>query len=308
MLRHARAFASTLAFAMIAARSSFAQQPAAAPTAAVAVLVKFTEAFNKHDAQAIGELMAEDVVYVGQAVGRLEGRAAVADAYADLFKADPKSMITVKSSFPRPIAQGVEAADGAALVTHGDGATTASTFTATLVQDGANWQFKVIHESDLPPAPSQTVDRLAALDWLVGRWADETPEHAVTNEFRRSGSGAFLTRTFSRVEGGQPTHSGTQVIGWDEEGQTFRSWLFGDDGSFGEGYFHPESPDKPNKWINKTVLKLPDGRRGSLTQIIERKNNDQFTIQTIDAEIDGEAQPNSAPATMTRQAAAPVVN
>jgi uncharacterized protein (TIGR02246 family) len=304
MRRLAYALATAAALAATAANRSSAQQPAAAPTGAAALFAKFSEAFNKHDAQAIGALMAEDVVYVGQAIGRLEGRAAVADAYAALFKADPKIILAVQLHPQRPVVQGVEAVDGNAIVTHGDGATSASTFTATLVRNGDAWQLKLIHESDLPLPPSLAAERLAALDWLLGRWEDETPEHSVTNEFRRSGSGAFITRTFSREAGGDTTHSGTQVIGWDEEGQTFRSWLFGDDGSFGEGYFHPESPEK---WINKTVLKLPDGRRGSLTQIVERRGDDQFTIQSIDAEIDGEALPNSEPATMNRQTAEPVI-
>lgn len=309
MQRTACVVVATVVFAAASARHAAAQQPAAQPnaappTASAFVFGKFAEAFNKHDAKAIGELMAEDVVYVGQSIGKLSGRAAVADAYAALFKADPKGQIAVKLGPQRLVAPGVEVADGVAIVAHDGGAATASTFTSTLVRDGRNWRFKQIHESDLPPAPSAVGSQLAALDWLVGRWTDETPEHAVTNEFRKSGSGAFLTRTFRREADGDATHSGTQVIGWDQEGQTFRAWLFGDDGSFGEGYFHPESPDK---WINKMALKLPDGRRGSLTQIIERKNNDQFTIQSIDVEIDGEAMPNSDPATMNRQSAEPAI-
>ncbi len=58
---------------------------------------------------------------------------------------------------------------------------------------------------------------------------------------------------------------GSQIIGWDPYAQTIRSWLFDSDGGFGVGRWTPAG----NRWTVKTLSVLPDGRRGSATNIYE---------------------------------------
>jgi hypothetical protein len=111
-----------------------------------------------------------------------------------------------------------------------------------------------------------------------------------------------LVRTYRLEQGGATTRTGTQVIGWDAEQQCIRCWLFDGSGSFGEGTW---LPDGDKKWINKMVMKLAAGHRGSLTQVYELSDDGKLTIATIDREIDGEAQPNGSPVSLVRPGSEP---
>ena len=77
-----------------------------------------------------------------------------------------------------------------------------------------------------------------------------------------------------------------------------RCWLFASDGSFAQGSWLPQGP---NGWLIKLAGQRPDGLRGSLTQVLERTGDDQYTLQTIDRDWDGAPLPNGQVNTLTRR-------
>ena len=261
-----------------------------------AILDAFTLAFNAHNANTLSALWAEDAVYRVAATGaEIKGRAAIAAAYADLFKQQPgaKIKITVQNS---QVEGKTATVVGMAEVTQPGKEPTRSLFNATFTRNIASWLLSSVDEGEIPSPDSVGV---ASLGWLAGSWSEELPAGKVMNQFHWVDGGAFMVRNYWREAKEGPAIQGTQIFGWDPEQACIRTWLFDSSGSFGEGYWQRQGQ---NTWVNKMAVKLPDGRRGSVSQILTHTDENELTLQSVDREIDGEAQPNTAAAKMTRVA------
>jgi uncharacterized protein (TIGR02246 family) len=275
-------------------------RPSDANRALAEVLAAFLRAFNGHDAAAVAKLWKEDALHVAKdSDTRTAGRAAIQAAYAQLFKDDPKCVLNIVAKEIRAVTPNVVNLECIADVRHTNGDVSRSEFNALVVQRGSTWLIDQVHENDVPLFPAAT-ENLSPLAWLVGNWTDDSKNGRVANETHWAMNGAFLVRNYQLEQNGAVARQGTQIIGWDAEHKCLRSWLFDGSGSFGEGTWQPEGD---NKWVNKMVLKLPDGRRGSLDQVFQRAGDDKLTIETIDREIDGKAQPNGPPVSLVREGA-----
>lgn len=271
------------------------QEPADAALTAVGRALE--TAFNAHDAPAMSILWTEDAVHHSLSTGaELSGRQAISDAYAKLFADDPGCKLSVSVQSVKRNTDTTATVVGIAQVDHSGRAPTRSQFEAKLARTGADWLLTRVDETDLP---LDVAAALSPLGWLVGRWVEETPNGSVVNQFRWVDGGVFLLRNYHRESEDGPRIQGTQIIGWDAEQACIRTWLFDSTGSFGEGYWQP---DGTTRWLNKLAIKLSDGRRASVTQVLDRVGADQLILQSIDREIDGAAQPNGPIATLVRKA------
>ncbi|MBL9165792.1 MAG: nuclear transport factor 2 family protein [Planctomycetaceae bacterium] len=288
------------ALALLGAFTSAAAPAHAAPSAKLdpslaAMLGTFEKAFNAHNAPAMMALWTPDAFYNATVANvQVKGRDAIGAAYADLFKQQPTSSLKLTITESK-IEGGKASLLGMAEVTQQGQLPTRSLFRASLEKVGASWLFSSVEESELP-ADSPT--GMSQFGWLAGTWTEALPSGDVKNTYHWVNGGAFMVRNYSRAAKQGPAAEGTQIFGWDAEQQCIRTWLFDSNGSFGEGYWQRQGADK---WVNKMALKLPDGRRGSVTQIMTRKGDNEIILQSVDREIDGQFQPNTAPATMTRQ-------
>ncbi len=301
---HWRAILTLIAAAVaLAGGRAGAQQAAPADPAreAIAVVIDtFAQAFNKHDSAALSVLWSEKATHRSTTTGQvLTGRAAIADAYAALFKRDPKCTVALHVDSLR--IDGPSALlTGAATVDHDNFASTRSRFAARLVRVGQAWLIDRVDEAELPPDAETGLQPLA---WLVGSWVDDTPANKVVNQFSWDENRNFIVRRFwhepKKPAAGHapPPTQGMQIIGWDAEQQVIRTWFFDSHGSFGEGYWQSSGDAK---WINKLAVKLPDGRRAAQTQVLEKLGDGQISLQSIDREVDGAAQPNGAIAKFVR--------
>lgn len=271
-----------------------AEDPAP-PPGVVKTLAALADAFNRHDAQAAAAQWSTDAVHESSLAGdRLTGREAIAKAYAELFRADPKSEMKFHPGPSRLGAEGEALVSGTIEVRHGDGSVTTSRVAARLVESPEGWRIKQVREWVAPP---RAADALAQLEWLVGSWVDETPEGRVTNEVEWARGRNFLARDYRQEAGGKVVREGRQLIGWDAEDQCLRCWTFDSDGSFGEGVLEPGGE---NRWLSRMIVKLADGRRGSMTQAMERLPDGNLKIESLARDVDGEPQPNGAPVMMRR--------
>jgi uncharacterized protein (TIGR02246 family) len=276
---------------------SGAESAATAEKAAATVVANIEKAFKEHNAAALAALWKEDAVHTAKSSGeRTEGRKALQESYAKLFKEDPKSQLKITVGKLRQVTPGVLHLDGVADVQHSNGEVSRSEVSAILVQQNGAWLVDQVQETDLPLA-SQAATHLSELDWLLGKWSDETKEGRVENETHWNSTLNYLVRNYRAEAQGATVREGMQIIGWDAEQKCLRSWLFEGDGSVGEGTWQ-RSGD--NKWINKMVLKLADGRRASMAQVFQPAGDNKLMVETVDREVDGEAQPNSGPMTLSR--------
>lgn len=282
-----------LAAALVAAHAA-AQEPPQHPGIAK-TLAALADAFNRHDPQALAALWATDAVHESAQSGdKLTGRDAIGKAYAELFKADPKAEMKLHAGAAKEEKPGELSAQALVEVRHGDGSVTSSHVAATLVESKDGWRIKHVRETVAPP---RATDALAQLEWLVGSWVDESKAGRVVNDVDWARGRNFLTRAYRQENDGKVIREGTQIVGWDTEDQCLRCWTFDNDGSFGEGVWEP---DGENRWVARMVLKLADGARGSMTQLIERLPDGNLKIESLAREIDGQSQPNSPAVTLRR--------
>jgi hypothetical protein len=194
----------------------------------------------------------------------------------------------------------VAAIDGVTAVSTRGEETEESTFSGIVVQTGGRWVIQLLEESPVP-TPATAHDALRELEWLVGRWLDESETATITTTVRWSPSQAFLIRSFAVETAEGLDREGTQVIGWDPRSRQIRSWTFDSDGSFGDGVWTRTD----DGWLVKSTQTLADGRAASGTYVFTLESEDALFVQLIGHEIEGEPQPTGPAIRVVRMADEP---
>lgn len=276
-----------LAFLSLLACFAPALLPAAEPTAdekgVKAAVESYVEAFNKADADAVANHWAEDAEYQLPTGERVQGRKAIREVFAKMFAADHPPKIDVIKARIRILTKDVAIEEGEVQVQTGDGAPEGSTYVAVHVRKGKEWKLNTVREVASPAPEPAAESPLHDLEWLVGNWKEESKSGA-HSRFSWSKNRTFLTCQFKVPLPDGDVLEGTQVIGWDPESKVIRSWLFDQDGGFGEGLWTKTE----SGWSIKFVQVLPDGRRASATNTYERVDADTFAWKSINRKVDGQ--------------------
>ena len=260
-------------------------------------LASYMEAFNNHDAAAVGKFWSPDCISVAEDSGeRIEGREALQKHFATFFQEAPGARLTGQISSIRIVRPEVAMIEGQTTLVVADTEPVVSTFSALLVREGDAWLISNSHERDVPP-PTSPQDALQDLEWLIGTWQDQSDDSQVVTAVRWSPNRAFLIRSFTAQFANNEVQ-GTQVIGWDPLNRQIRTWTFYADGSFGQGTMSKHDDD----WMLKMWQILSDGRVAAATQVITRVDDDTMTVQVIGETVNGEPSPTSDPVTVVRMA------
>lgn len=266
-------------------------KPAQDPTreAVGAVLRRYVEAFNKGEAKAVASLWTPGGVYIDSETGdRVEGRAALEADFAAFFKQNRNAHLSGQVTSVRSVTPDVASVEGTASVVLPDSDPSETTYTAVFVKNGEEWLIDSVHETDVPTPPSST-DALKDLEFLIGKWVDESDDVRVETTIRWSPSKAFLLRSFSAQGADGEENQGTQVIGWDPRSKQIRSWTFNSDGSFGDGVWAKTG----DEWHVKSTQTGADGEGSSGTYVVARVDDNTLTVQLIGLEVEGEPRPST---------------
>ena len=138
--------------------------PKEADSAAVKQLLsKFTQAFNDHDAQAMGALFAENADFTNLRGASQHGREKIQTNFVTLFKGILKD--AKRTDSPRgvrllaPTLATVDSDDTIAGSLTPDGKSNPlrkGLMTWIVAKQGGQWRILVFHEQDFPPAPAVT--------------------------------------------------------------------------------------------------------------------------------------------------------
>jgi ketosteroid isomerase-like protein len=259
-------------------------------------LDEFVAAFNEKNAEKLAACWTETATHTDRETGeRTEGRAAIQADFTKIFAAQPGIKLSAALTRTKLITAEVAQVEGLSTVIGGDGVPVESVFTAIMTRSGEKWLFYSIEET-AAPVPATPADALQELEWLIGEWTDESGDVKVRTTFRWSANRAFLLRSFVAESADGIALEGTQVIGWDANLQQIRSWTFNSDGSFGSSTWSKNE----NSWLAKSSQTSANGDISSGTYVLERVDENSFTLQLIGHEINGDAQPAVPAATITR--------
>jgi uncharacterized protein (TIGR02246 family) len=226
------------------------------------MLAGYLRAFNRHDAAAAAAHWAAAAENVNLDTGEVtRGREAVREVFASLFELDAEAAIDIDVDAIRPLRDDVAVVDGISRVSYSDGDVAGSRFSAVVIREDDHWRLASVRETAaaVEPKPARPLDQLA---WLVGSWEDVGDGVIASSQAAWSADRGFLVRTHvstpdehpagrpaagdSGIPGLLPAAAGgrrelTEIIGWDPERETIRSWLFSADGRFAEGTWSREA-------------------------------------------------------------------
>ncbi len=267
--------------------------PVPAPPASedpLAIVTSFSEKYG----QAFNAAKIDDLIALWRATGTYEdetdglvvtGHAALKEGFGNLFKDNPGLRIIANVQSVRPVTREVLMFEGIVTTTAPESDATVSSFEAVLVKEGNQWLLDSVKES----ATVEGKAMLQNLAWLVGEWRDDNQDVSIETTVRWSSQQAFLIRAYKVRVGEEISHEGTQVIGWDAQQKTIRSWNFESDGAFGEGLWTLAS----GEWTIRNTLTLADGTRGSSRQILRPESADAYTVESVGRELGGVPLPST---------------
>ncbi len=257
----------------------------------------YVQAFNAKDAKSLSAMWSEDATHVDHELAqRTTGRDEIMADIEAVFARPESVMLSGTVDDVRMVTDNVAHVGGQVMVTVGGEEPTSTQYSAVLVKNGDQWSIDTMEEFALPQ-PLSASSALSQLDWLIGTWNDTSGSIAVRSTVRLADGGSFLIRSFEAQSDSESMSKSTQIIGWDPRSQQIHSWTFNGDGSFGEGQWSKSA----DQWMIKSTQTLADGRTASGTYILSPSNQDEFSIQLVAHEIEGELQP-STPAVVVQRA------
>ena len=250
----------------------------------------FIKVVEKGDAKAVAASWTEDGEYIDDAGTTIRGRAAIEAAYAKAFakKKNVKVEMTVESiRFP---SKDTAIEEGYAKSYKGDSEQpTASRYSVLHVREGGRWLMALLREW-----PDEGVS-LRDLDWLIGTWEAKTDESEVRTVYEWDAKKNSI-RCHITIKGTGRNVSGMQVLLKDPRTGQLRSWLFDDDGGFGDSVRTRDG----KRWLITAAGVQADGGELTATNLLTPLDKDTFTWQSTERTLDGEELPNVPPVKVTR--------
>lgn len=246
----------------------------------------YLAAWEKGDAAALGALFALDAEYTTDAGETISGRGGISERLKAFLAATPGAALAIAVDSAKFLTPDVLVEKGYATVA-ADGATETTRYTATHVRNKGQWLIAELHES-IPPAADPGVEAITALEWLIGKWKAGKGDDGPVAEATWTLDGRFISRTtrMPRDEGGPFVT--VEVIGYDPLRGQLRSWVFDNEGGFGEGIWRQDE----DKWLVSFRATLPDGGQSSGDHILTRLDDTHLALESVNRVLNGEALPN----------------
>jgi uncharacterized protein (TIGR02246 family) len=249
----------------------------------------FIQAFEKGDAKAVAAAWTEEGEYIGDDGTTIRGRAAIEAAYAKAFAKSKKLKVEIIVESIRFPSKDTAIEEGYAKSYKGDSEhPTAARYSVLHVREGGHWLMAVLREW-----PDEGVS-LRDLDWLIGTWEAKTEEAEVRTAYEWDAKKNSIRCHFT-IKGKDRNVAGLQVLLKDPRTGQLRSWLFDDDGGFGDGAWTRDG----KRWVIAAAGVQADGGELTATNILTPVDKDTFTWQSTERTLDGEELSNIPPVKVT---------
>jgi uncharacterized protein (TIGR02246 family) len=257
-------------------------------------LRKLTEALegavDKEDARALASLWTEEGEYVGEHGVTIRGRSAIEKAYGLAFGKNHRTKLQLHVDSIRFVARDSAIIEGRAQSQRGKAdQPTSSRFSVLCARENGTWLIALLREW-----PDEGIT-MSDMEWLIGTWTAKTEGGEVRTTYEWDESKKFIHCRFS-IKVLDDTLAGTQYIGRDPRTGNLRSWLFENDGGFGEAEWTWDG----KRWLQAATGVQADGDEVTATNILTPIDKDSFIWQSIDRTENDEDVPNIPPVKVTR--------
>ena len=257
----------------------------------------YIKAFNDRDARALAEQWSPEAVYENRLTGnRVEGRAAIAQQFEELFATATQLKLAVQIESIQFVSPNVASEVGIATFVRPEQPPAQIAYSAVYVQRDGKWLLDRVTDRESVNNPSN-YDHLRQLEWMVGSWVDEDDATSIVTECKWAKNNSFLVRSFTVSTENRVDLSGMQIIGWDADAKQIRSWTFDSVGGFSEGQW----TRKNDRWYVAKSGVLADGGKVSAINIITYVDDNSFKLQSTQRTVAGRLLPNIDEVLVVRQ-------
>jgi uncharacterized protein (TIGR02246 family) len=251
---------------------------------------EFIRLVDKGDAKAVAAAWTEDGEYISDDGTTIRGRSDIEAAYAQAFAKKKKTKVEMTIESIRFPSKDSAIEEGYAKSYKGDSDhPTCSRYSVLHVREGGKWLMAVLREW-----PDEGVS-LRDLDWLIGDWEAKTDDAEVRTSYEWDANKNSI-RCNITIKGKGRKVSATQVLLKDQRTGQLRSWIFGDDGSFGDGAWLRDG----KRWVILATGVEVDGGELTARNILTPVDKNTFTWQSTERTVDGDEVPNIPPVKVTR--------
>jgi uncharacterized protein (TIGR02246 family) len=250
----------------------------------------FIKLVEKGDAKGVAAAWTEDGEYIDDDGTTIRGRAAIEAAYAKAFAKKKKTNVEINIESIRFPSKDTAIEEGyAKMYRDGSDQPTCSRYSVLHVREGGKWLMAVLREW-----PDEGVS-LHDLDWLIGTWQSKNDDTEVRSKYEWDANKNSIRCTFT-IKGPGRNVTATQIIMKDPRGGDLRSWIFEDNGGFGEGEWTRDG----KKWVIEASGVEADGGELTAKNILTPVDKDTFVWQSTERTLDGEDLPDILPVKVTR--------
>ena len=301
-MRHFFSLTLLLVFGLTTPTVAQTEVASEAPTDAQQLAIRqnidsYIQAFNAGDAKQLAAHWTEDGELTTEAGTTYQGRQAMEDAFTEYFAANKGAVIDLLDVQLNIVSPHVAVETGTAQVVVPNQEPELSTYEAVHVKGAAGWKMDSVRETVAAEPPPTHYQQLASLEWMIGEWGDDSEDSTFETSCRWSTNRNFIIRSFRVVVGDHIDFEGTQIIGWDPNLNTIRSWVFDSDGGFGVGRWEQDG----NRWTVHTMHNLPDGRMGTAINLYELVDENTVRFESTARQVDGELMPSIDPVDLKRR-------
>jgi uncharacterized protein (TIGR02246 family) len=250
---------------------------------------KYVESYNRRDSRTMAAMWSPDAVYMDPDTDeRIVGRDAIAKFFDNVFAGmeDADLKVTIDSiDFVSP---NVAIEKGSAVVSYSKHDPEKTTYSAVHVKRDGQWMLDRVTEEEVPPPPPSHYEQLKELEWLVGSWVDSDDSATIQSEVEWTKNRNFLRRSFAVVIRDEVDMTGMQLVAWDAANKQIRSWVFDSEGGFAEATWKKNG----DQWLIQNNATLADGGKATSLNILTYIDDNSFTWESVNREVDGELLPN----------------
>lgn len=250
---------------------------------------KYVESYNRRDSRTMAAMWSPEAVYMDPDTNeRIVGREEIAKFFDNVFAGmeDADLKVTIDSiDFVSP---NVAIEKGSAVVSYSNHDPEESTYSAVHVKRDGQWMLDRVTEEEVPPPPPSHYEQLKELEWLVGSWVDSDDSATIQSEVEWTKNRNFLRRSFAVVIRDEVDMTGMQLVAWDAANKQIRSWVFDSEGGFAEATWKKNG----DQWLIQNNATLADGGKATSLNILTYIDDNSFTWESVNREVDGELLPN----------------
>jgi hypothetical protein len=143
--------------------------------------------------------------------------------------------------------------------------------------------------------------QLDDFEWLIGTWHAGKGNVSVETKCRWLANKSFIERKYVVSDGGLPTSSGLQIIGWDPEVQQLCSWTFSSDGGHAKNVWRPQG----GGWVSQSTGVQGDGTKTTGVTSLRRIDDNTLGWTSTDRTVGGVRLPDLQEVILKRDAPKP---